>query len=47
MKTDVYLPKPRQDPKEQHRRVNKDSHKLMNKMKMAGKKMKQPQCQIA
>ena len=33
----MYLPEPRQDPEEQNGRVHKDSHKLMNKVKMAVK----------
>jgi len=34
-KPDMYLPKPRQDPKEQNGRVHKYSYKLMNKVKIA------------
>lgn len=37
LKPDMYLPKPRQDPKEQNCRVHKYSHKLMNKVKIAAK----------
>lgn len=33
----MYLPKPRQDPKEQNCGVHKYSHKLMNKVKIAVK----------